>query len=189
MRLTIALSVNTACVLTIWYLLKYGLDGDYDYLTWFMIAGLSALIVFFAYDCLCVFVDTQTRKNVNPENELAEFTFFNGTQRQLLRLFEGNLLLPEKVLYPAIRLPDTMIYSVKPPGRHIHCRLRLMLDGKPINDTNYIYGYLTNHGRFLDRSRAMAIAEMASQVRLDKHKVTPINQLYCEDLILETQRE
>lgn len=193
LRMTIAVGINSACVFAIWYLVKHGFAGDYDGLTGLLILGLLGLVAFFLYDGVAAYFDTTTRTmkqaGVGAADALEGFEFEIGTQRQIRRLFESKLAEPEKILCPALRLLDTTIYAVKAPGRHVHCRIRLMMDNRSSSEDQYTYGYLTNHGRFLDRSRAMALATLADQVRKDFVKKTPMHQLFCDDLRLETLRE
>jgi hypothetical protein len=87
--------------------------------------------------------------------------------------------LKEKILGPAIRHPDGLIYAIGRRGRHHHCIRYMSKLGRANLYTTRDQGFITTHGRYVDRIVALRIAKAADQLI---RKTPPAHLLFSEDL-------
>lgn len=107
----------------------------------------------------------------------AALVFESGMQSDLLKNDLADEV--EKVDRAANRHPDGTIYVVSRPGRH-HDIIRHMVSldrGGPGNISDQ--GFLTTHGRYVDRKEARIIADREGQTLPDAHT---LQYLFSEDL-------
>jgi hypothetical protein len=124
-----------------------------------------------------------------PSEKDEQLKYFGGLPAQFADGFVDNLDLPEKIAQAAIRHPDGMIYSVSQPGRHHHVEhlvKRLKKDGYRGSSGQ---GFITTHGRFVNRRDAFVIAVREGQLtkRLERLAAEPGKhydgpELYSEDM-------
>lgn len=95
--------------------------------------------------------------------------------------------LPEEIWLTAVRHPDGVVYATERPGRHHHC-IELMSECARAGGSNCLdQGFVTTHGRYVDRMVALYIAKQAGQLIGE-----PSHKLFSEDLWagpVQTQRE
>lgn len=87
--------------------------------------------------------------------------------------------LKEKILGPAIRHPDGLIYAIGRRGRHHHCIRYMNTLGRAGLSNTHDQGFVTTHGRYVDRFEALGIAQAAGQLI---RKTPPPDRLFSEDL-------
>lgn len=73
---------------------------------------------------------------------------------------------------------DNRVYSLPPPARH-HNVLSFMYEKGIKQDETTQQGFITNHGKFVDRKEALEIASIARQLI---RKTPPAYMLFSEDL-------
>lgn len=87
--------------------------------------------------------------------------------------------MPEEIACVAIKYPDIGTLALPAPARHHHVMwTRLFVDGKKTGG-EATQGFLTTHGRFVDRAEGLRIAKANDQIVV-KHG-NP-NELYSEDM-------
>lgn len=88
----------------------------------------------------------------------------------------------EQILFAAIRHTKTgVVYSVEQPGRHHHCIWAMAIFGEADAETTTDQGFITTHGRYVDRKLACRIARAAGQLD-GREKTNPTYLLFSEDL-------
>jgi hypothetical protein len=119
---------------------------------------------------------TQDQWDAWYKERYAGLVFESGTQEELLKSDTGDIELVDRA---ANRHPDGVIYVVSRPGRHhdlIHHMGQLGRAGAGnVNDQ----GFLTTHGRFINRVEARIIADREGQTLPDAHST---KYLFSEDL-------
>jgi len=85
----------------------------------------------------------------------------------------------ERIIAAAIK-QNTGLYAVAPPGRHSDVFLYMVHLDIDWNVT-HVQGFITNTGRFVDRTEAKQIAEDTNQIILRFDTSTP-DQLYSENV-------
>ncbi len=89
----------------------------------------------------------------------------------------------EMITAAAMRTEDGTVMALAPPARHNDV-MRWMIDrglgsdGIAMSDQ----GFVTNHGRWVDRFEALAIAKEAGQVVEHRRLVPGLAELFSEDL-------
>jgi hypothetical protein len=91
-----------------------------------------------------------------------------------------NMLdIPEKILGPAIRHPDGLIYGIGRRGRHHHCIRYMSTIGRAGIGVVTDQGFVTTHGRYVNRYEGLRIAKAQNQLI---RKTPPEYKLFSEDL-------
>lgn len=91
----------------------------------------------------------------------------------------AHVPLPERIVAAAIQYAG-IVFSIAPPARHhnvIRLMMRLDLDLEAVRLQNQ--GFLTSHGRFVDRYEGAKIARAAGQIIREP---TPPDMLTSEDV-------
>jgi hypothetical protein len=107
---------------------------------------------------------------------------YSGNQRnwkRVLHPLKDLKGLQEKILGPAIRHPDGLIYGVGYGGRHHHCIRYMHSLGKAGMANTHDQGFVTTSGRYVDRIEGLAIAQAGRQI---VKKTNPATKLFSEDL-------
>lgn len=92
---------------------------------------------------------------------------------------------PEEIACVAIKYPDIGVLALPAPARHHHVMwARLFVDGRK-SGGDATQGFLTTHGRFVDRTEGLRIATERDQI-VKKHGNE--TELYSEDM-WDTPRE
>jgi hypothetical protein len=122
---------------------------------------------------------------VSSHSDLAFFTgsewnYRTSWRRSGLRFGRSSLIrAQEKIAMAAIRHPDGLIHTASKPGRHHHV-IRYMSElnraGLP---TTHDQGFVTTHGRYVDRREGLWIARAAGQII---RKTNPPTILFSEDV-------
>lgn len=102
-----------------------------------------------------------------------EWTFIH--QFRLLRSTQ------ERVDFAAVRTPANIIYAVTRPGRHGTCFAAVEADGQFDELAELAEGFVTSHGRFVNRWEAYRIADEADQLE-GREKTGNMGMLHSEDL-------
>jgi hypothetical protein len=87
--------------------------------------------------------------------------------------------IQEKILGSAIRHPDGMIYATGRNGRHHHCIHYMAKIGRAGLAVTHDQGFITTHGRYVDRVEGLRVAKAAQQLI---RKTNPTSILFSEDL-------
>ncbi|WP_144106572.1 hypothetical protein [Paraburkholderia sp. BCC1886] len=85
----------------------------------------------------------------------------------------------ERIAMAAIMHPDGVIHAVSAPGRHHHCVRYMSAYARAGLTTTSKQGFITSHGRYVDRKTAFLIASAAGQIR---EKTNPKDVLFSEDM-------
>lgn len=104
------------------------------------------------------------------------FTFYEGNQAAYTDATKHAQDSEEKIIMAAVKHPDGSIFSVERPGRHAHviyCMSRLD------KNITQLQGFVTSHGRFVNRVDGLKVAQAANQLLTKTH---PKSQLFSEDL-------
>lgn|SRR5690625_832196 len=80
------------------------------------------------------------------------------------------------IVRAAIQTPTGAVYSLPRPARH-HDVIAIMEQADLPRDVEYIQGFVTSEGGFVDRKEAIPIAEAAGQIPVGNHV-----RLFSEDI-------
>ena len=126
-------------------------------------------------------VNGQTGKPIDyyTYNVYNEHYFFKESAMEWAELSKPYLDLPEIIALSACIHTDGVIYAVNNRGRHHHV-VHWMSSLGIKQTTLYNQGFLTSHGRYVDRAEGMKIAIAANQIL---KKQEPLSKyLYSEDV-------
>ena len=86
----------------------------------------------------------------------------------------------EEIACVAIKYDDIGILALPAPARHHHVMwARCFIDGRSSHPGRAAQGFLTTHGRFVDRVKGLKIATKRNQI---VHKYGNPAELYSEDM-------
>jgi len=105
--------------------------------------------------------------------------FYGGPEKWFKEYFKPTSNHQERIELVAIKLPNGNVYAVERPGRHPHILHMLHEQGVPSFLGQEEQGFVTNHGRYVNRQEAVIIASSQGQLI---RKTSPVNQLFSEDL-------
>ena len=111
--------------------------------------------------------------------EYNALNFFSGRDAEFALTGKPFRELQEKIIHSAIRHPNGVIYSVDEPGRHHHVVQLMSNLGQGGLTATRNQGFVTNHGRYVDRKKAYVIARDAGQIL---SKGTPSDVLFSEEI-------
>ena len=106
------------------------------------------------------------------------YHFYGGTPRQYLDFFRHDTG-PETIALVAWTHKNGNIYAVERPGRHGHVIAMLAEMGLAGAENLLDDGFVTSHGRYVNRKEAVIIATSQGQT---VRKTSPVNKLFSEDL-------
>jgi hypothetical protein len=122
--------------------------------------------------------------DISPNN----LKYFGGAQKQYREAYFNYRGEPESIIQAAIRHPDGTIYSVSQPGRHYNVVALMSTINKGGYDNYADQGFITSHGRYVDRREAYMLARIQNQMArrserllMDKHAYNG-TELYSEDI-------
>lgn len=119
----------------------------------------------------------RVKKYQNPA--VGKMQLLCGTEAAFMRYYAFGRTKPEKVLAAAVKHPSGMVYTALNPGRHHHViRFMSALKVSGISNTRR-QGFITTHGRFVDRRDGLSMAERNRQI-VKKHPAPW--ELYSEDM-------
>lgn len=110
---------------------------------------------------------------------VGKMILLRGTEAAFMRYYAFGRTRPEKILSAAIQHPNGFIYTALNPGRHHHV-IRFMSAHKVAGiSVTRNQGFLTTHGRFVDRRDGLTMAQQHKQI-VKKHPAPW--ELYSEDM-------
>lgn len=110
---------------------------------------------------------------------VGKMILLRGTEAAFMRYYAFGRIKPEKILAAAIQHPNGFIYTALNPGRHHHV-IRFMSAHRVAGlSVTRNQGYLTTHGRFVDRRDGLVMATKHQQI-VKKHPASW--ELYSEDM-------
>lgn len=109
---------------------------------------------------------TTQRVRLANHRETMGVVFYKGAPNDYQNQYQSSLSKPERILQCAIKHPDGMIYSAQRPGTHYHIELLLAAYNKNSPNELRDQGFVTNHGRYLNRLQATKVAVTAQQLKL-----------------------
>lgn len=105
--------------------------------------------------------------------------FYGGPEKWFKEYFKPTSIHQERIELVAMKHPNGNVYAVERPGRHSHILQMLYEQGVPSANGQEDQGFVTNHGRYVNRQEAVIIASSRGQLI---RKTSPVNQLFSEDL-------
>lgn len=115
------------------------------------------------------------------EQRYASLLFTSGLDHNFLDRYHPLTTEPEKVDVAAIRHPDGTIFIVTRPGRHGDLIQHMAGVNKAGLKNTRDQGFVTTHGRYINRTEAAAIAVAQGQL-LDMSKASHMTYLFSEDI-------
>jgi len=110
------------------------------------------------------------------------FTFYSGSQDAFEATMAGGKRAQEIISMAAVKGLDGTVYVVERPGRHGHVGAymgKLGVSEIQIPGNTLDQGFLTSHGRYVNRVAGLSIAKAANQLIRKTH---PDYELFSEDL-------
>lgn len=107
------------------------------------------------------------------------YHFYGGTPKQYLEYFDPNIGGTEFIALVAWRHKNGNIYAVERPGRHGHVTFMLAEMDMAGSENLLDDGFVTSHGRYVNRKEALIIASATGQMI---RNTGPVNELFSEDL-------
>lgn len=105
--------------------------------------------------------------------------YFEQTYQELQVAFADQITEPERIVRAAVQYPSGTIFSALSPAKHGEIIFFMALQKKAgIRNTRH-QGFVTSHGQFVSRKKALAIALAANQI-IKKHP--SFKELYSEDM-------
>lgn len=89
---------------------------------------------------------------------------------------------PERITGVALKAPVTGLYMLPAPNRHYDVITLMVKLGRGHESSRAEQGFMTSHGRYLDRCEALAVALAAGQVSEDLRPVPNLPELFSEDV-------
>jgi hypothetical protein len=89
---------------------------------------------------------------------------------------------PERITGVALKAPVTGLYMLPAPNRHYDVIMLMVKMGRGHESSRAEHGFVTSHGRYLNRVDALAVALASGQVSEDLRPVPNLPELFSEDV-------
>lgn len=183
---------------TVWHAVLVGLIGAaaFQAFAWMArypvlipIVLLSAGLGFLLFLYMALLTVTVFRRKTGPAGKLRflrslehpMLVAYAGYEEDYQKYFHQLMPGPEVIIGSAIRHPDGTVYAADCPARHHHVIRHMAELGQAGHQNLKDQGFLTNHGRYVDRVEGFVIASTQNQI-IEKSGNPDTPELYSEDV-------